>query len=172
MSGDPRYFNNIESRAFMNFFFPARQGAEGNRVILKETLGEHAPSWGTVKNWVAQIKFGYFSTCVGPCPGRPKTVTTPKIIDQSHELILGNRRISVKSIAEQMGISRERDVSIIYDDMYMRKLSAKWVPEIPERGSKTSTVPVVGANCGTFSARFKLFPVAIGNHGRNLVISL
>ena len=43
---------------------------------------------------------------------------------------------------------------------------------MPERGSKTSTVPVVWATFGIFSARFKWFPVASGDHGRNLVISL
>ena len=30
MSGDARDFNNIEMRAVINFFFPARQDAEGN----------------------------------------------------------------------------------------------------------------------------------------------
>jgi len=30
MSGDARDFNNIETRAVIKFFFPARQGAEGN----------------------------------------------------------------------------------------------------------------------------------------------
>jgi len=30
MSGDARDFNNMETRAFINFYFPARQGAEGN----------------------------------------------------------------------------------------------------------------------------------------------
>ena len=33
-------------------------------------------------------------------------VTTPEIIDQIHELILEDRRISAKSIAGQLGISR------------------------------------------------------------------
>jgi len=75
--------------------------------------------------------------------GRPKTVTTPEIIGQIHELILEDRRISAKSIAEQLGISRERVGSIIHEDLDMGKLSAKWGPEMPERGSKTSTVPVV-----------------------------
>ena len=40
--------------------------------------------------------------------GRLKTVTTPEIIDQIHELFLEDRRVSDKSIAEQLGISRER----------------------------------------------------------------
>jgi len=49
-------------------------------AILKETLGEHAPLYATVKNWVAQFKHDDFSTCESPRPGRPKTVTTPEII--------------------------------------------------------------------------------------------
>ena len=55
--------------------------------------------------------------------------TTPAIIDQIHELFLDDRRISVKSIAEQLGISREWVGSIIHEDLDMRKLSAKWVPK-------------------------------------------
>ena len=70
-----------------------------------------------------------FSTCDAPLPGRPKTVTTPEIIDQIHELILEDRRISAKSIANQLGISRERVGSIIHEDLDMRKLSAKSVPK-------------------------------------------
>ena len=34
--------------------------------------------------------------------------TTTEIIHQIHELILEDRRISAKSVAEQLGISRER----------------------------------------------------------------
>ena len=43
--------------------------------------------------------------------------------------MLEDRRISAKSIGEQLGISRERVVSIIPEDLDMQKLSAKWVPK-------------------------------------------
>ena len=46
------------------------------------------------------LERGDFSTCDAPSPERPKTVTTPEIIDQIYELILEDRRISAKSIAE------------------------------------------------------------------------
>ena len=130
MSGDARDFNNIETRAVIKFFF-SLQGKAPKEIhaILTETLGEHAPSYATIKNWVAQFKRGDFSTCDTPRPGRPKTVTTPEIIDQIHELILEDRRISTKSIVEQQGTSRERVGSIIHEDLDMRKLSAKWVPK-------------------------------------------
>jgi len=75
------------------------------------------------------FKRGDFSTCDVPRRGRPKTVTTPEIIDQIHELILEDHRILAKSVAEQLGISREWVGSIIHEDLDMRKLSDKWVPE-------------------------------------------
>jgi len=51
---------------------------------LAVLIEENTPPYATVKNWVAQFKRGEFSTCDAPRPGRPKTVTTPEIIDQIH----------------------------------------------------------------------------------------
>ena len=49
---------------------PLLQGKAPNEIhaILTETLGEHAQSYATVKNWVDQFKRGDFSTCDAPCP--------------------------------------------------------------------------------------------------------
>jgi len=85
---------------------------------------------------VAQFKRGDFSTCDAPRPGRPKTETTPEIIDQIHELILEDQRISAKSVAEQLGISRERVGTIIIADLDTRKLSAKWNPKCRDADQK------------------------------------
>jgi hypothetical protein len=46
-------------------------------------------------------------------------MTTPEIIDQIQELILEDRWISAKSVAEQLGILRERVGSIILEDLDM-----------------------------------------------------
>jgi len=90
-------------------FFSARPDAEGNSRHSERNITE---------------------TCTIIChrqklarTGRHKTVTTPKIFDQIHELILEDRRISAKSIVEQQGISRERVGSIIHEDLDIRKLS-------------------------------------------------
>jgi len=85
--------------------------------------------YATVKNWVTQVKRGDFSTCDEPRLGRSQTVTIPETIDQIHELFSEDRRISAKSVAEQLTLSRERVGSIIHEDLDMRKLSAKWVPK-------------------------------------------
>ena len=106
------------------FFPPARQGAEGN--------SHHSDRYirGTCTILChRQFKRCDFSICDAPRPARQKTVTIPEIIDQFHELILEDRHISAKSIAEQLAISRERDGSIIHEDLDMGMLSAKWIPK-------------------------------------------
>ena len=120
------------------FFFLQGKAPKEIHAILTETLEEHAPSYATVKNWVAQFKYGDFSTC----DGRPKTVTTPEIIDQIHKLILEDYRISAKSIAEQVGISREQVGSIIDEGLDIQKLTTKWVPTCLNTDKKVS-----GAGC-------------------------
>ena len=122
----------------------------------------------TVKNWVTQFKRGDFSTCDASRPGRPKTVTTPKITDQIHELTLEDRRISSKSIAEQLGISHERVGSIIHEDLDMRKPSAKWI-------QKCLNADLTRQRCQSAEQLLEFFRRdpndfllgAIGDHGRN-----
>jgi len=81
-------------------------------------------------------------------------VTTPVIIDQIHELILEDRRISAKSIAEQLGISRDRVVSIIHENLDRQNFSAKWVPKCLRRIKDVNGASRL-SKFGIFSARFK-----------------
>ena len=77
-----------------------------------------------------------------------------------------------KSIAEQLGISRERVGSIIHEDLDMQKLSAKWVPKCLNTDQKRHPCRSSKQILDFFSAQFKWFPVVTGDHGQNLVISL
>ena len=72
-------------------FFLQGKAPKEIHAILTETLGEHALSYATVKNWVAQFKRGDFSTCDARRPRRPKTVTTPEIIEQRAKKCIGLR---------------------------------------------------------------------------------
>ena len=140
-------------------------------VILTETLRYHAPSYATIKNWVAQFKRGDYSTSNARRLERAKTVSTPEIIDQIHELILEDRRISAKSLAEQLGI-------------YVSGLGPSFMQiwtcrSSPRGGSRNAWTRIKNVNSAShlsnfwkFSAWSKWFPLVIGDHGRNLVISL
>ena len=52
----------METQAVIKlFFFLQGKVPKEFHAILTETLGENAPSYATVKNWVAQFKRGDFS---------------------------------------------------------------------------------------------------------------
>jgi hypothetical protein len=59
MSSDAHDFNNIETRAVINFIFPARQGAEGNSCHSDRNI---TGKCATVKNWVAQFNLLIFTS--------------------------------------------------------------------------------------------------------------
>ena len=101
-------------------------------------------------------------------------MTTPEIIDQIHELILEARRISAKSVAEQLGISGERVGFIIHEDLDMRQLSAKWAPKSLNADQKLRRCQSPEQIWNLFFRRDPndFLSGAIGDHGRNLVISL
>jgi len=60
MSGDAQDFNNIETRALSKYFFLQDKAENEIHAILKETLEEHATSYGNVKYWVAQFNVVIF----------------------------------------------------------------------------------------------------------------
>jgi len=71
MSGDARDYNNIETRVVTKFFLQGKAPKE-IQAILTQTLGEHAPSYATVKNLVAQFKHGDFPRVIGLVLDNPK----------------------------------------------------------------------------------------------------
>ena len=115
--------------SFRFFCFPARQDAEGNSRHSDRNIRGTCTIICHRQKLVAQFKRGDFSTCDSLRTRRLITVTTQEIIDQINELILEDRRISAKSIAEQLDVSRDRFGPIIHEDLDIRKLSAQWVPK-------------------------------------------
>jgi hypothetical protein len=118
----------METRAAIKYFH-ARQGPERKSHHSDRNIRRICTIVCQRQKLEAHFKRGVFHICDVRRPGRPKTVTIPGIIDLIHEIMLEDRQISAKPIAEQLGISRKRVGSIIHEDLDMRKLSVKWVPK-------------------------------------------
>ncbi|UYV67884.1 hypothetical protein LAZ67_5002380 [Cordylochernes scorpioides] len=62
--------------------------------------------------------------------GRPSTSTTDEKINEVEKLILANRRITVREVAEDLNISIGSCHSIFIYDLGMRRVAAKFVPKL------------------------------------------
>ncbi|KAK5650765.1 hypothetical protein RI129_001794 [Pyrocoelia pectoralis] len=90
---------------------------------LDSVYGDSAPSFTIVKFWTAEFKRGRMSLVDDERSGRPKTATTDDNIANVHKMVLDDRRIKVREIAEVMKMSKERVCHILNQDLGMRKLT-------------------------------------------------
>ena len=58
----------------------------------------------TIKNWFNEFQRGRTSVFDEPLPGTPKTATTEDKMKQIHDLVLADRLMKVREIAETVGI--------------------------------------------------------------------
>ncbi|XP_029653290.2 protein GVQW3-like [Octopus sinensis] len=134
MAAPTVHFSKTEARAVMKFLFLQGKGAAEIHGEMKKVLKERCPSYSTVKIWVSRFRTGHFEVTDEPRSGRPTSVTTEDKADIVHFMILKDRWISAKVIAETLGISRERVGHIIHNILNMRQRSAKWVPNSKTEG--------------------------------------
>jgi predicted XRE-type DNA-binding protein len=83
--------------------------------------------FSTIKKWAAKFKHGLTSLEDDPREGRPKIATKPEIIEQVHDMVLDDRRMKLREIAETIGISKERIGYILHEEFDMKKLCTRWV---------------------------------------------
>ncbi|KMQ83449.1 histone-lysine n-methyltransferase setmar [Lasius niger] len=104
--------------------------------------GDSAPSFATVKFWAAEFKRGRTSLVDDERSGRQKTATTTDNIEKVHQMVLDDRRIKVREIAEAVGISKERVCHILTEDLGMKKLTARWVPRLLTQDQKRNRMNI------------------------------
>jgi len=62
----------------------------------------------TVKNWFKEIQRGRTSVFDEPRPGAPKMATTEDNVTKIHDLVLADRRLKIREIAETVGMPIDR----------------------------------------------------------------
>jgi transposase len=117
--------DKTEYRAVIKFF--VKEGLMPNKIHSKfiKFYGDSSPSSSTIKKWAAEFKRGCTRLEDDPREGRPKSATTPEIIEQVHHMVLDHRRMKVRKIAETIGISKERVGYILHEELDMKKLCAR-----------------------------------------------
>lgn len=120
----------IGIRGVIQFFFLEGKTAKEIHERILPTLGSSCPSYETVRLWVNEFKRGRTSIDDAPRPGAPKTAVVPEIVDKIHDLVLTDRRLKVRELAEATNISSERVHFILHNELHMKKLCARWVPRL------------------------------------------
>lgn len=117
-----------EYRAVIKFLFLEGTAPKQIHERLLKVYKDSSPSIRTVERWVREFKRGRTSLADDPREGRPKTASTPKIVEKIQEMVLEDRRLTERDLEEALGISLGSVSHILSEILGFRKLCAQWVP--------------------------------------------
>ncbi|XP_011873819.1 PREDICTED: putative uncharacterized protein FLJ37770, partial [Vollenhovia emeryi] len=103
--------------------------------MLTVAYGEATLNQSNVYRWYKMFSEGREDVNDEERAGRPSTSITDENIDEVKKIVLANRRITVREVAEDLNISIG---SIFTNDLGMRRVAAKFVPKLLTFNQKSS----------------------------------
>lgn len=129
-----------EFRVLIKHYFLRGKTIKQTEEKLKKYYGDAAPSHGMVHKWFTEFRLGRMTTNDAERPGRPIEVTTEAMVNKIHDIVLEDRRVKIREIADAMHISNERVFYVLHNILGMKKLSARWVPRLLTADQKRNRV--------------------------------
>ena len=133
---------SVEQRTNIKFCVKLRKTATETFNMLLEVYGDSCMSRTRAFEWHKRFVDGRLSVEDDAKPGRPCSVKTDVNIEKVRELVRTDRRLTIRMMADQLGIDKELVRSILVDNLGMRKVCAKMVPRLLLEDQKTRRLHV------------------------------
>ena len=119
----------LEQRTNIKLLVKFGKSGHEIRELLVQFYGDNAMKKTAICKWVKRFSEGRERVTDEERSGRPATSRTEENIAKICQIVRENRRLTVRSIAEQVNIGRETVWKILTDDLDMGKVCAKMVPK-------------------------------------------
>jgi len=96
--------------------------------MLVQVYGTGAVSRKCVYDWFKLFRDGKETTEDEPRSGRPSTSRTPDMIERVRQTLTQDRRVTLRMMAEELGISKDTVHTIVREDLGKRKICTRFVP--------------------------------------------
>ncbi|XP_068247957.1 protein GVQW3-like [Palaemon carinicauda] len=97
---------------------------------IKQVFGDDAMGVTQIKEWFNRFKSGRASAESDPRSGRPQTARSAAVVERVQNLVMADRRSTVREIAQEVGVSKDSAHVILRDDLNMHRVAAKFVPRL------------------------------------------
>src|SRR5277367_492045 len=112
---------NIEQRYCTKFCFKIGKTATECFDMMKVAFGNDTMSRARVFDWFCRFKFGRESVKSDPRSGRPSTARNDTTVEAVRTLVRSDRPLTVRELAEDVGISKTVFHEILMEDLGMRR---------------------------------------------------
>ncbi|PNF20350.1 Mariner Mos1 transposase [Cryptotermes secundus] len=98
--------------------------------MLTKAYGESVMSKTRVYEWYKRFQDGREDVADDERPGRPSTSTTDENVEKVKAMIMNDRRITIREVADDVGISIGSCHEIFSNVLGMKRVAAKFVPKL------------------------------------------
>jgi len=109
---------------------------------IQQAFGYDAMSITRIKEWYNRFKGGSTSVDSEPRHRRPSTSRNDNVINQVRTLLMPDRRITLRELADEVGVSIGSVHTILTADLGLRRVSAKFVLKLLTTEQKQLRVEV------------------------------
>jgi len=119
-----------EFRVLIKHCFLMGKNTVQTKQWLDKCYPDSAPSRQMVEKWFGDFKRGRTNTDDAERSGRPNSAVTEENIQKVHKIVLSDRKLKLKEIADILKISAGSVHTIIHEHLGMKKVFSKWVPRL------------------------------------------
>ena len=98
--------------------------------MLTKAYGERTMSKTRVYEWYKRFQDVRKDVEDDERPGRPRTSTTDENVKKVKEMVMNDRRITIREVADDVGISIGQCHGIFSNVLGMKRVAAKFVPKL------------------------------------------
>ena len=127
---------SVEQRINLKFLVRHEKTSTESLKLLQEVYGDDTMSRTCTFESHRRFKEGREEVEDDHRSGRPSTSRTDENVERLRQKVWSDRRLTVRMIADELGMNSERLWRIITEDLKMRKICAKTVPRLLNEGQK------------------------------------
>ena len=131
--------SELDLRAIIKFCVGLGKTPKQTIEMIKESTTSSSCSQSFVYKWHERFRNGRTTLNDDPREGRPASVTA-SILDIVREKVNADRRITVRSISEDLDVSCSTVHHVLTENLGMSKVSARWVPRLLKDSEKERRV--------------------------------
>ena len=116
--------SDMEQRANIKFCFKLRKTAAETVELMRQVYGDNCLSRAQIFRWYARFKSGVEMIEDKARPGRPFSVCNEGLIAKVRKRIQEEYCVTVRMMADEFGVNREKIHQILVEDLGKRKVAS------------------------------------------------